>query len=716
MKLINIRKTYHNKNNTVEALKGINLELNSNGITILLGASGSGKSTLLNILSGQDKDYEGELLMDRQLDYITQDFRLFEEMSIKENLLLVSDDLQAIDDYLRQFSLKDHENKKVKKCSNGQKKRVQFIRSLLRHPQMLICDEPTAALDHENAHFLMNQLQAISHKIPIFLVTHDIALCEEYADRILKMENGTIIEDRLIHQITEASSNSSSFSSLHPLKVCFYEMKSRPIETIFMTLMALLLCISIFVCSQMFQNVQKQMEEQYVWENRINQIVTQIDDKNKITSEISSLYDEIYENFDVYTDEQINYAIENVEGILAVEKFYDVFVYDNVARTMTIQDWQAQSFKQDYAYFGEDKYFPYVMQPAYYPLFINKDRLNEQALSILGENIQTMFVNDKGQLISKTYEKLEDIPYEEFPYILNRATYGAIMSSDLCTQIHFHPYELVENKTLPLIQGRMPQSLNEVVVDQNSAKIIRAQYGFESIEDILGQTIEIAIPYANARFMMGKESRYHFNSITISGISAFQTPNERHVYFLKEGVKNTLLKDMVNEEANVSYTIVNFLVDAKSDSTHVCDQINELMPIDQNRFILAIDTLKDKETHAYQNPKVFALYSLLTLFALCFILVIYYELNRKRIKKEKNILKTYGYSIHLDSILRLGFIYILASIIWILISTWFIPYVNELAKNYHYDHLLQSNLLWLLWMCLLAYLIHLIIERLCKGK
>lgn len=159
MKLSNIRKTYHNKNNTIEALKGITLETENNGITILLGPSGCGKSTLLNILAGQDKDYEGALEITDNLDYITQDFRLFESMTIEENLLLVSDDKDRIHDLLIQFSLEEHAHKKIKKCSNGQKKRVQFIRALLQSPSLLLCDEPTAALDHENAELLMTQLK-----------------------------------------------------------------------------------------------------------------------------------------------------------------------------------------------------------------------------------------------------------------------------------------------------------------------------------------------------------------------------------------------------------------------------------------------------------------------------------------------------------------------------------------------------------------------------
>ena len=149
MKLRNIRKTYHNRNNDVQALKGISLDLDTNGITVILGPSGCGKTTLMNIIAGRS-DYEGTIENVPEYDYLTQQFNLFEDMTVVDNLLLVSDDMNDIDHYLNEFSLVDQKNRKVKKLSNGQKKRVQFIRALLHKPGLLLCDEPTAALDHYN--------------------------------------------------------------------------------------------------------------------------------------------------------------------------------------------------------------------------------------------------------------------------------------------------------------------------------------------------------------------------------------------------------------------------------------------------------------------------------------------------------------------------------------------------------------------------------------
>ena len=199
MKLTDIRKTYHNRNNDVQALKGITLDLSSNGITVILGPSGCGKTTLMNIIAGRS-DYEGTIENVPEFDYLTQEFNLFEDMTVLDNLLLVSDDRDDIDHYLNEFSLEEQKNRKVKKLSNGQKKRVQFIRALLHQPGLLLCDEPTAALDHDNTELLMEELKKLSDHIQIILVTHDILLSKQYADRIITMEQGIVVKDEIINE------------------------------------------------------------------------------------------------------------------------------------------------------------------------------------------------------------------------------------------------------------------------------------------------------------------------------------------------------------------------------------------------------------------------------------------------------------------------------------------------------------------------------------
>ena len=194
MKLTQITKVYHNKNNVIHALKDINLMIPNHGITYIIGPSGCGKTTLLNIISGKDTDYEGQVENCGLVECVEQNLNLIENMSVLDNLLLVNNDPKKIIDMLKHFELNDFMDSKVKKLSVGQKKRIQIIRSLLVDCDYLICDEPTSALDYENSHLVMELLKEVSLKKGVIIVTHELALLDEYTGHVIHMGKG-IIED-----------------------------------------------------------------------------------------------------------------------------------------------------------------------------------------------------------------------------------------------------------------------------------------------------------------------------------------------------------------------------------------------------------------------------------------------------------------------------------------------------------------------------------------
>ncbi len=326
MKLINIRKVYHNKKDDVEALKGITLDLNHNGIIMLLGPSGCGKTTLLEIISGRES-YEGELLDVPHFDYLTQDFHLFEEMSVWENLFLVSQDKEMIHHYLKEFQLEEHKNKKVKKLSNGQKKRVQFIRALLHQPGLLLCDEPTAALDHENVILLMEELKKISEDVQILFVTHDIALAEKYADRIIRMEQGVVISDEMIHEHEKSQKGKEIHhkSEKETLWLSLHNLHSRMADTLGTIILFTLCIFSVFVMCNFYLNVKSQDDYMSAFKNAKNLIVSVPDREIKNTGETYSGYTRKYllsELNQLYQYKDIQKVIEENPEIMAVESYY----------------------------------------------------------------------------------------------------------------------------------------------------------------------------------------------------------------------------------------------------------------------------------------------------------------------------------------------------------------------------------------------------------
>lgn len=290
------------------------------------------------------------------------------------------------------------------------------------------------------------------------------------------------------------------------------------------------------------------------------------------------------------------------------------------------------------------------------------------------------------------------------------------MHRDNYKRLDFHPYEIVSGKELPIIIGSMPESFNEAVVDYQTAELIRYQYGFETLESMIGETIEVTVPLLSGRFFSGLKQFAHESSITISGIMPYSNPNQRQIFFLEGGLKETLLKGIVNEGADVSYTVVNFLLDSDSDFEKVCDKLNEVMPIDQNRFVMAINATNDgREIKNYQDPKMFIIYSILAIISIFLILIIYMVLNNKRIQKEKMILTVYGYSKKTEPLIRLGMIYSLCALIWLLSAPVVIEKLNEIVKSLHFDSFLETDYIWMTVMTIATYAFHYLLERLL-GK
>ena len=214
IKLTNVRKAYQNR----IALNNINYEFPRKGLCIIYGESGSGKTTLLNCISGLisfegniEIDHQNiETLNDEQLSnlrlstygFVFQDFKLFEGETVIGNLLFPLETLnhlpldvktQKCRDLLSLVGIENKEKQIVKKLSGGEKQRVAIARALVNDPKVLLADEPTGSLDEKNSVEIMEILKTISKKSLVIVVSHDQELTKKYADQIIEMENGEII-------------------------------------------------------------------------------------------------------------------------------------------------------------------------------------------------------------------------------------------------------------------------------------------------------------------------------------------------------------------------------------------------------------------------------------------------------------------------------------------------------------------------------------------
>lgn len=213
LEIHNLKKSFGSGNNRTEVLKGIEFTANKGEICVLLGPSGSGKSTLLNIIGGIDSPddgyvaIEGEKMRDmtekaltryrrRHLGYIFQMYNLIPNLNVKENIEVgayLSEKPLEIDDLLKTLGLYEHRHKLPNQLSGGQQQRTAIGRAIVKNPDILLCDEPTGALDYNTSKDILNLIEEVNHKYgnTVIMVTHNDAI-KYMADRVVQLRDGQI--------------------------------------------------------------------------------------------------------------------------------------------------------------------------------------------------------------------------------------------------------------------------------------------------------------------------------------------------------------------------------------------------------------------------------------------------------------------------------------------------------------------------------------------
>ena len=216
-----IRKEYRTGEFVQRALDGVSVTFRDNEFVAVLGPSGSGKTTLLNILGGLDTADSGEIVINgtstreyksadwdtyrnHRIGFVFQSYNLIPHQTVRANVELAMT-LTGVDteerraraeEALDKVGLKGHENKKPSQLSGGQMQRVAIARALVNNPEIVLADEPTGALDTETGIQVMNLLQEIAKDRLVIMVTHNPALAEQYANRIITLKDGSILEDK----------------------------------------------------------------------------------------------------------------------------------------------------------------------------------------------------------------------------------------------------------------------------------------------------------------------------------------------------------------------------------------------------------------------------------------------------------------------------------------------------------------------------------------
>ena len=216
----NVVKEYHSGDHVLKAMDDVNFIIDEGEFVVILGPSGAGKSTLLNLLGGLDSVTSGQIIVngenvesfnDNQLTeyraknvgFIFQFYNLIPNLTALENVELMKDivdvDINGLD-VLDSVGLKDHANQFPAQLSGGEQQRVSIARAVAKQPTMLLCDEPTGALDSKTGVLILNLLQDMSNNndTTVIIVTHN-AILAEAADKVIRIKNGQI-EDIVVNE------------------------------------------------------------------------------------------------------------------------------------------------------------------------------------------------------------------------------------------------------------------------------------------------------------------------------------------------------------------------------------------------------------------------------------------------------------------------------------------------------------------------------------
>ena len=223
-----IRKNF----GTVEALRGVSLEVDEGQKVVVIGPSGSGKSVLIRCINALEVPDSGEIVVDgmnlsdrkvnsralaREVAMVFQSYNLYPHKTVLENVTLAPVKVLKVDKaeaektgraYLERVGLSDKVDKDPDQLSGGQQQRVAIARALNMHPKIMLLDEPTSALDHEMVQEVLDVIKSLAEtSMTIVMVTHEMGLAREAADKVVFMENGLVVDQGTPHYLFDETDN-----------------------------------------------------------------------------------------------------------------------------------------------------------------------------------------------------------------------------------------------------------------------------------------------------------------------------------------------------------------------------------------------------------------------------------------------------------------------------------------------------------------------------
>lgn len=490
LKLENITKIYEGKNFKQIALNDVTLAFRNNEFVSILGPSGSGKTTLLNIIGGLDKYTYGNLIIDgvstrkykerdwnnyrsNKVGFIFQSYNLINHQTVLSNVLLSlniagkpkKESIKLAKKVLKDVGLENYIKKKPKELSGGQMQRVAIARALVTNPDIILCDEPTGALDSQTSIQIMELLKEISKEKLVIMVTHNVTLANKYSDRVIALNDGVItydtspykVENYSLKKIKNKRKTMNKFTSLSLSFNNLLTKKSRTLLTSFagsIGIIGIALVLSLSKGTQKYINkIEKETFSKYpisIMENyidyqnmfdkekesckngsicSINDLSNNVVNDNKINSmsKFSNILKQNYENINNYTlDINYNYNInlniyKDNKMIENSSLYFKEFLNNNsplLKEYTLIYGKLPEKYNEIVIVTDENGKLPLSLMKT---LFINEDidlsktinisyeKIIDSKFKLVSETSYYIYENDTWQYIKNNRDKINDI-------------------------------------------------------------------------------------------------------------------------------------------------------------------------------------------------------------------------------------------------------------------------------------------------------------------
>ena len=360
LKLENITKIYEGKNYKQIALNDVTLAFRNNEFVSILGPSGSGKTTLLNIIGGLDKYTYGNLIIDgvstkkykerdwnnyrsKKVGFIFQSYNLINHQTVLSNVLLSlniagkpkKESIKLAKKVLKDVGLENYIKKKPKELSGGQMQRVAIARALITNPDIILCDEPTGALDSQTSIQIMELLKEISKEKLVIMVTHNVTLANKYSDRVIALNDGVItydtspyeVENYSLKKIKNKRKTMNKFTSLSLSFNNLLTKKSRTLLTSFAGSIGIIGIALVLSLSKGTQKYINKIEKNTFSKYPISIMESYIDYQNMFDKEKESC-----KNGSICSINDLTNNVVNDNKINSISKFSNILKqnYDNI--------------------------------------------------------------------------------------------------------------------------------------------------------------------------------------------------------------------------------------------------------------------------------------------------------------------------------------------------------------------------------------------------